>query len=165
MSSRRRPKASTYAWLTEKHTQFPIGEQRTGALRHQTVTQCPSQQSPVVLFIHQSQQQLVCFVRPVGGRRALGFLIFIPVHRAPRAAPGGSAALVVAGENPRNLAPPRKNPRESRRESTRIPGRNPAIRVATARNPENPRPKSTSEMLASFTVPDHGRDRKTTRTA
>ena len=47
---------------------------------------------------------------------------------------------------------PRKNPRESKRESTRIPGENPAIRVATARNPENPRPKSTSEMLSSFTA-------------
>ena len=46
---------------------------------------------------------------------------------------------------------PSQNPRESKRESTRIPGENPAIRVATARNPENPRPKSTSEMLASFT--------------
>ena len=61
------------------------------------------------------------------------------------------AALVGAGENPGNPASPRNNLREPRRESTRIPGENPAICVATARNPENPRPKSTSEMLASFT--------------
>ena len=74
---------------------------------------------------------------------------FTPSYTEPRA-----LVVVVAGsgKNPQGIPPSRKNPRESRLESTRIKRENPTVRFAAERNPRNLTGKSTSKNLAFFAV-------------
>ena len=114
----------------------------------------PFLKSPVVLFIHQSQQQLVCFVFRSFCGRAAGSRVFNFYSRAPRAA-RRARRLGGSGGGRRKSTESRPPPKESTRIQEGI-HENPRQESRDSRRhgeePQNPRPKSTSEMLASFTV-------------